>query len=125
MAGDPVRVHERKEETARGDIRRRVSSRAQERGVEQEGAHELGAVRGASEEEAAAVPSTMKRRMAHRAGENRRTNIVSRAMAQVDSPCLPSSACMMPAVMAAVRKTTLVINETKGHERVAVSVSTS
>eukprot|EP00965_Chrysotila_dentata_P066540 2203295-Pleurochrysis_carterae.AAC.2 len=36
-----------------------------------------------------------------------------------------SSACMMPAVMAAVRTTTLVINETKGHERVAVSVTTS
>eukprot|EP00965_Chrysotila_dentata_P167931 5545232-Pleurochrysis_carterae.AAC.2 len=60
-----------------------------------------------------------------RVGENKSTIIVRSATAREGLPCSPSSARMIPAVMAAVRKTTLVINDTRGQEHVAADVAAS
>eukprot|EP00965_Chrysotila_dentata_P116908 3864040-Pleurochrysis_carterae.AAC.1 len=63
--------------------------------------------------------------MVRRVGENRNTIIARSARVRKELPGLPSSAWMIPAVMAAVRKTTLVINGTIGQERFAVNITAS
>eukprot|EP00965_Chrysotila_dentata_P118611 3921815-Pleurochrysis_carterae.AAC.1 len=55
---------------------------------------------------------------ASRRREHKSTKVASGAISRKSPLYLSSSACITPAAMAAVRKTTLVISDTRGHERV-------